>query len=287
MMKTGIALSLVLLAVLPGLASAGLNAPGTTPAAMNQLPLYGPPDPAQWVNVATLLPASGASLQHDPFTDSFTYGFGTQYLVLVPGFSVIRFESRTVTLSQPVIYYDSALFIAKADTPLFRQFVVVKPLPPAKPEVVRTRPIPRDQLVVIDAGHGGHDTGAIANGIYEKNVNLRMARYLKPALEARGFRVKLTRSSDTFIELEERTEIANRCSADFFVAVHANSERSGDITGVETFYYSDRSGRALVSTKGAATSSAKGSSVGKSALSVRSLSYGTPGGSSQCRQLAS
>ena len=78
--------------------------------------------------------------------------------------------------------------------------------------------------VVIDAGHGGKDPGAISvKGFYEKTVNLSVARKVAAKLRQCGLRVVMTRSSDRFVELERRAEIANQYRADLFVSIHADS----------------------------------------------------------------
>jgi N-acetylmuramoyl-L-alanine amidase len=92
--------------------------------------------------------------------------------------------------------------------------------------------------IVIDAGHGGHDTGTIGpNGLCEKDVVLDVAKRLGRLLESRlGAEVIYTRQDDTFIPLETRTAIANRERADLFISIHANSSRDSDARGVETYY---------------------------------------------------
>jgi N-acetylmuramoyl-L-alanine amidase len=92
--------------------------------------------------------------------------------------------------------------------------------------------------IVIDAGHGGHDTGTIGpNGLLEKDLVLDVARRLGRLLEARlGAEVAYTRRDDTFVPLETRTAIANREQADLFISIHANSSRDSDARGVETYY---------------------------------------------------
>ena len=92
--------------------------------------------------------------------------------------------------------------------------------------------------IVIDAGHGGHDTGTIGpNGLEEKDLVLDVAKRLGRLLEARlGAEVIYTRQDDTFIPLETRTAIANREQADLFISIHANSSRDAEARGVETYY---------------------------------------------------
>jgi N-acetylmuramoyl-L-alanine amidase len=92
--------------------------------------------------------------------------------------------------------------------------------------------------IVIDPGHGGHDTGTIGpNGLEEKDLVLDVSRRLGKLLDSRlGAEVVYTRKDDTFIPLETRTSIANQEQADLFVSVHANSSHDRDARGVETYY---------------------------------------------------
>jgi len=92
--------------------------------------------------------------------------------------------------------------------------------------------------IVIDPGHGGHDTGTIGpNSLEEKDLVLDVSRRLGKLLESRlGAEVVYTRKDDTFIPLETRTAIANQEQADLFVSIHANSSHDPDARGVETYY---------------------------------------------------
>jgi N-acetylmuramoyl-L-alanine amidase len=92
--------------------------------------------------------------------------------------------------------------------------------------------------IVIDAGHGGHDSGAIGpGGLEEKDVVLDVALRLGKLLKDRlGADVIYTRDNDTFIPLETRTAIANKAQADLFISIHANSSSDPTVRGVETYY---------------------------------------------------
>ena len=92
--------------------------------------------------------------------------------------------------------------------------------------------------VVIDAGHGGKDPGAIGrSGLKEKDVTLRLAKRVASILEKEyGMEVYLTRSKDRFVSLERRTAIANAKKADLFISIHVNSARNRRLRGVETYY---------------------------------------------------
>ncbi|EFV71603.1 bacteriophage SPP1 complete nucleotide sequence [Bacillus sp. BT1B_CT2] len=89
--------------------------------------------------------------------------------------------------------------------------------------------------IMIDPGHGGHDSGAAANGLKEKDLVLAIAKKTKSILEKEyDVLVKLTRSTDVFIELAERSAMANKWGADYFVSIHINA---GGGTGFETYRF--------------------------------------------------
>lgn len=89
--------------------------------------------------------------------------------------------------------------------------------------------------VVVDAGHGGHDAGARGIYGYEKNFALLMAREVRDALQARGFKVVMTRETDTFVTLSGRVAVANRTPNSIFLSLHFNAGGSSQATGIETF----------------------------------------------------
>ncbi|HFQ62352.1 MAG TPA: N-acetylmuramoyl-L-alanine amidase [Epsilonproteobacteria bacterium] len=97
-----------------------------------------------------------------------------------------------------------------------------------------------DSLIVIDAGHGGHDSGAIGAGQYEKDVVLQIAQKTARAFKNMGYRVYLTRDNDRFIKLSGRTKIADRKDAKVFISIHANAiadkNRFSHVEGIETYF---------------------------------------------------
>jgi N-acetylmuramoyl-L-alanine amidase len=91
--------------------------------------------------------------------------------------------------------------------------------------------------IVVDAGHGGHDPGAIGRrGLREKDVTLDIARKVAKELKGEGFDVVLTRSDDRFLQLEERTALANTSRGDLFVSIHANANPRRNRSGIETYF---------------------------------------------------
>ena len=90
--------------------------------------------------------------------------------------------------------------------------------------------------VIIDAGHGGHDTGAIGpKGTREKDVVLAIALKLRDKLQAEGFEALMTRETDKFVALEDRARFANRKKGDLFVSIHCNANKSRKLRGTETY----------------------------------------------------
>jgi N-acetylmuramoyl-L-alanine amidase len=93
------------------------------------------------------------------------------------------------------------------------------------------------RTVVIDAGHGGRDPGAIGvGGLREKDVTLKLAQLVGKRLEKKGFEVVYTRDKDRTLSLEERTAIAESVRGDLFVSLHANAARRRSVHGIETYY---------------------------------------------------
>lgn len=96
--------------------------------------------------------------------------------------------------------------------------------------------------IILDAGHGGNDSGTIEQSTAEKDINLSIALKMKELLEQKNIQVILTRDKDIFMELEERTEIAKNEEADLFLSIHCNYyEDDSSIRGLECYYSQDSS----------------------------------------------
>lgn len=149
-------------------------------------------------------------------------------------------ESQTAfnpTAYQPLFSKDTyhislpkeSAYIQKGDT----QNSYIKP-PLKKPTFKR-----HTEVIVIDAGHGGHDSGAIAGSKKEKDLVLQIAKKVIKQLKKRGYPVYLTRGSDRFLKLNERTRIADKKDAKVFISIHANSvakSKQYKMEGIETFF---------------------------------------------------
>ncbi|MGJ8672273.1 N-acetylmuramoyl-L-alanine amidase family protein [Rubritalea sp.] len=95
--------------------------------------------------------------------------------------------------------------------------------------------------VVIDAGHGGKDIGGNYDKVYEKHLALDTAKRVEYLLKRKGYRTKMTRTSDVFISLQKRASIGNRYGNSIFVSIHYNYTYRKAANGIETFYYTSRS----------------------------------------------
>lgn len=99
------------------------------------------------------------------------------------------------------------------------------------------------RIIVLDPGHGGSDPGACGNGLQEANITLSVCKLMQPELERHGFTVKFTRSSNTYISLDDRAKFANNLGAVLFVSNHCNSATSTSATGVECYTHPTESGK--------------------------------------------
>jgi len=120
------------------------------------------------------------------------------------------------------------------------------PRPTPRPPVPTPQPTPtfpiwsavKGKVIVVDAGHGGSDPGTLANGLSamaEKSVNLSIASELAKQLKNRGAKVVMTRSGDSYPDLEDRAAIASRNNADLFVSLHCNASQKAWVNGATVY----------------------------------------------------
>ncbi|MCL2236017.1 MAG: N-acetylmuramoyl-L-alanine amidase [Defluviitaleaceae bacterium] len=112
----------------------------------------------------------------------------------------------------------------------------VTPTPPTPPAPPTPPPIP-SRTIVLDPGHGGSDSGAVQGSRMEKNDTLRMALAVQQILQSMGQKVVMTRTTDTFVTLADRSVISNENNADIFVSIHRNSSVNPNANGVENYVF--------------------------------------------------
>lgn len=167
------------------------------------------------------------------------YGNVDAELVKGPSGASLNFSSGSVRVERLVLDAPRRIvldfhFESPAD-------IRVLPAPASEPPAVAVQPEPSPEdrkvprapqlparkggrrLVVLDPGHGGKDPGAVANGVREKDINLGIGLAMEEILKGRGFDVRMTRRTDVYLKLQERTDIANQADADVFVSIHANA----------------------------------------------------------------
>ncbi len=106
---------------------------------------------------------------------------------------------------------------------------------------VSDTPSQKQKVIILDPGHGGQDPGAIGvNGMYEKTIVLAVGLELRRQLEAAGYRVEMTRSTDVFIPLRERVRFARKKEGDLFVSLHSDSVARSNVTGASVYTLSDK-----------------------------------------------
>ncbi len=132
----------------------------------------------------------------------------------------------------PVFVHDGKVVVSRID--------LAKTLEPQlRPNMIGS--LPHVQTIVLDPGHGGFDKGAVSSYGYEKDYALDVARQLRPLLQAKGFRVLMTRESDVFVPLEVRARVANETQYSVFVSLHFNATDSdASATGFEIYSLTPR-----------------------------------------------
>jgi N-acetylmuramoyl-L-alanine amidase len=128
-----------------------------------------------------------------------------------------------------------------APAPLTPSAIIAEAAPKLVTAKIPTKALHLKKVIVVDAGHGGHDPGALGQSVQEKAVTLAAAKALKARLESTGrYKVVLTRDSDVFIPLDSRVEIARRVGADLFISLHADSGSDKSTRGASVYTLSDK-----------------------------------------------
>ncbi len=184
--------------------------------------------------LVTLCDLRGVDLQYDTFLRTVYLSKDAKHVNLRAGDALILVNDNIMHLNSPIDIYQGTIVVP-------RQFkeqvfdILFK-----RPALARRRPGAgkiKLKKIVIDAGHGGNDPGAIGRGgLREKDVNLDIARRLSVLLKEEGVQTVLSRSSDRFIPLSTRVNIANKSGADLFVSIHSNANRSRSLSGFEVYY---------------------------------------------------
>ncbi len=185
--------------------------------------------------LVSLCERSHVDWQYDTYTQKVTLTRDNHHLVIRVGDGLVLADSRVSIMKNPVDIHDGTVMVPVQ----FKEEIFDLVFKGSTPVFTQVCPLPRFNKIVIDPGHGGKDPGATGRtGLREKDVNLDIAHRLCTLLTSRGIKAIMTRTSDRFIELPDRPEIANREGADLFVSIHANSSRTRNLNGFEVYYVS-------------------------------------------------
>jgi N-acetylmuramoyl-L-alanine amidase len=191
-------------------------------------------------------PVESASKQKAPHvavaTD--TSAIATKTTAKTPAGAVVEDAANIVPAEKPAAAPKNSSLVKSSSPKPTTKADLVQPVTPPQPtrdgQSTLTRALGlKIGRIVIDAGHGGHDTGTVGpTGLMEKDLCLDVALRLGKIIQQKlpGAEIVFTRSDDTFIPLEDRTRIANEAKADLFVSIHANSSPDHAARGVETYY---------------------------------------------------
>lgn len=175
----------------------------------------------------------GITFSYDTYTRQVSLSSSSHEINLLVGDTLVLVDGLPQHLKHPVDIYQGTPVVPYK----FKEQVLDKLFEGVYPGR-KTAPI-ADKLkkVIIDAGHGGNDPGARGkSGLREKDVNLDITRRLARILKSEGIEVVLTRSSDKFIPLHRRVDIANNSRADIFISIHSNANRVRSLNGFEVYY---------------------------------------------------
>ncbi|MBU4141033.1 MAG: N-acetylmuramoyl-L-alanine amidase [Candidatus Omnitrophica bacterium] len=197
-------------------------------------------DGARYVSAESLCQIYNLDYHWDPVAKKATLSRDNKEVKVMAESSVVLLNNTVRAMDKEAVFYQGSLviphsFARRTLDPFFREEYIKRKAVPAGLGLTL-------RCVVIDPGHGGKDPGAIGKGgLKEKDAVLDIARRLKGKLNAAGINVVLTRESDRFLSLSQRSQIAdtNLEKADFFISIHANAARSKWVKGVEVFYLSE------------------------------------------------
>ncbi len=175
------------------------------------------------------------ALRYDAFAKTVLISGQGHKVNLMIGQNLVLVDGYPEHLKHNIELYQGALAVPEK----FKTEILDRVFPITCPIGEQAMPI-SIRKVVIDPGHGGYDPGTHGrSGIQEKEINLDIAKRVAGLLSCEGVEAALTRSSDTFVSLERRAQIANRAKADLFISIHANANRVRSLNGFEVYYVSD------------------------------------------------
>lgn len=188
----------------------------------------------EYCSLKSLCETKGISWKWDSLGEAVTLNNNDLEAKILLNSSSAEINGKVVEIKSAPIFYQGMVAVPIS----FREEVIAKLLKikPIKETAIFCPPAYSLSRVVIDAGHGGYDPGAIGRfGLREKDITLDVSKRVRDVLEEQGIDVIMTRDSDRFISLGRRSEVANASGADLFISIHVNSSRARRIQGFEVY----------------------------------------------------
>jgi len=209
----------------------GLSGCATVPT-KESLPTYHI-NGTDYLPLVALCNSRNITWEYDTFTKTVTLTKDSHKINLMVGDTLVLADGMPQHLKYPVDIYQGIVVVPYG----FKEQVIDVLFQESYPQHKFTGSLSKIKRIVIDAGHGGNDPGAIGRtGLREKDVNLEIAKRLSRILSSNGVDVVMTRSVDRFIPLHTRVERANDSGADLFVSIHSNANRVRSMSGFEVYY---------------------------------------------------
>lgn len=221
----------------------------TVPNTISGLPVYSLNN-TSYLPLVSLCNIRGIKYDYDPLTKTVVLNKANHTVSLHAGDSLVLVDNQPQYLKYPVDIYKGVIVVPYK----FKEQVIDVLFKESSISPKRVSLGLCIKKVIIDAGHGGTDPGAVGrSGLREKDVNLDIAKRLSNILKSENIEVVMTRNSDRFIPLGTRVDIANNSGANLFISIHSNANRVRSLGGFEVYYVSPSvsdAGRALISAKG-------------------------------------
>jgi len=204
-----------------------------------------------YLPLISLCELKGINWDYDTFTRSAILSKDGHKINLIVGDTLVLVDGLPQHLKHAVDIYQGSVVVPYRFKEQILDVLFKELYPPGQ----AIASLLKIKKIVIDAGHGGNDPGAIGRtGVREKDITLDIAKRLSNLLRSDGIDVVMTRSADTFIPLSSRVDRANKSQADLFLSIHANANRVKSLSGFEVYYVSpsvDDSQRAVSAAKDA------------------------------------
>jgi len=195
-----------------------------------------------YYNVYELKKLFDVQIDENTMENNLTLGFKKKELTFLISASYVIFDEDIYNFSYPLRLIDGKYYLPLTTlTMILPKFNTQFSYDKDKGEIVaedNTYQSSKIDMVVIDAGHGGKDPGAVGKTSYEKDLTLRISQRVAKALARKGINVLLTRNKDEFVELRKRAQLANDYKADLFISIHCNASRKSSRKGAEVFILS-------------------------------------------------